>query len=213
MKQRKFQEDSAKCDRMMDDMIMKQLDNIGFDEPEDEHVNAPIRASQAPATRLRTATNSRPTRTVSTLRSREAAAALSAAPKPRVTPARVSPTPKPGLVSSLMPKKHARAPSNPSSMRNTAAAATSNTTVGYSKGRSVSSTLRENTISERTATTSLSPETYMRLYGIPPLGSEMWTRCKAAGCFDAEEDAGQELEECLPTFGEDAEADDFQLTL
>ena len=86
----------------------------------------------------------------------------------------------------------------------------SNTTVGYSKGRSVSSTLRENELS---AKTPLSPETYMKLYGLPPLGSEMWTRCKAAGCFDTEENAGQELQECLPAFAEDEEAESFQLTL
>lgn len=115
----------------------------------------------------------------------------------------------------LMPKK-TRAPSNPSSMRNTAAVVTSNTTVGYSKGRSVSSTLREKTAEQPSSSSAtLSPETYMQLYGPPPLGSDMWSRCKAAGCFDSSDEsvASQELEEPLPTFEEDEEAESFQLTL
>lgn len=101
-------------------------------------------------------------------------------------------------------------------MRSTAATVTSNTTVGYSKGRSVSSTLRETASAQKAAHSEalLSPETYMQLYGKPPLDSEMRIRCKAAGCFDTEESASyQELEEQLPTFEEDEEADNFQLTL
>lgn len=31
---------------------------------------------------------------------------------------------------------------------------------------------------------------YIQRYGVPRLGSEMWFRCKSAGCFD--EDAGDE---------------------
>lgn len=211
-KQRKFQEDSAKCDKMVDEMIMKQLDAVSFNErSEDEAVKSVARVPLASTTRSKApSSNARPSRNIPTLRSREAAAALSA-PKTRSASARVAAAPKPSVVSSLlMPKKKARVPTNPSPMRNTAAAMNSNTTVGYSKGRSVSSTLRENELS---AKTPLSPETYMQLYGPPPLGSEMWTRCKAAGCFDTEENAGQELQECLPTFAEDEEAESFQLTL
>lgn len=100
-------------------------------------------------------------------------------------------------------------------MRSTAATVTSNSTVGYSKGRSVSSTLRETASAQKAATSEalLSPETFMQLYGKPPLDSEMWLRCKAAGCFDEENVGYQELEEQLPTFEEDEEADNFQLTL
>lgn len=102
-------------------------------------------------------------------------------------------------------------------MRSTAALVTSNTTVGFSKGRSVSATLRETASAQKAANTEalLSPETYMQLYGMPPLDSEMWFRCKAAGCFDTAEEsaAPQEFEEQLPTFEEDAEEDNFQLTL
>lgn len=196
---------------------MKQLDSVGFNDPSEDEI-APAPKPQQRSLRAKTpSTSTRPTRNISTLRSREAAAALSA-PKPSTASARPAAVPKSRLASAssvLMPKK-TRVPSNPSSMRNTAAAATSNTTMGYSKGRSVSSTLREKTAEQPSSTSAtLSPETYMQLYGPPPLGSDMWSRCKAAGCFDSpsESATSQELEEPLPTFEEDEEAASFQLTL
>lgn len=215
-KQRKFHENSLKCDKMAEETIMKQLDSISFNEPsEDESVKAPV--PQPRSTRSKAPpTTTRHTRTVSTLRSREAANAL-AAPKPSAAPTHVAAAPKSRLPPALLPKKKTRVPTNPSSMRDTAATVTSNTTVGYSKGRSVSSTLHEKTEEPKPSDThtTLSPETYMQLYGAPPLGSEMWTRCKAAGCFDSPEDTAtsQELEDYLPTFEEDDEALNFQLAL
>lgn len=212
-KQRKFQEESVKADKMVDEMIMKQLDSIGFSEAsEDEAMKAP--KPQPEAARAKTpSTSTRPARNISTLRSREAAAALGGQ-KTTAPPARTTAPPKPRVASALMPKKKTRVPTNPSSMRNTAAAATSNTTVGYTKGRSVSATLREQQIEHKKSSssqTSISPGTYMRLYGPPPLGSEMWSRCKAAGCLEDSDEAGPE--ELLPTFEEDEEAENFQLTL
>ena len=215
-KQRQFQQNSAMCDKMVDEMIMKQLDSVRFnDSSEDEAAQAP--APMPPTSRAKVpSTNFRPTRSISTLRSREAASAL-AAPQPTAAPPRVAAAPKSrGVSSLLMPKKKTRTPTNPSSMRNTAAAVTSNNTVGYSKGRSVSSTLREDTVQKPSDKQStLSPETYLQLYGQPPLESDMWSRCKAAGLLDDSDEAGssQELEEELPTFEEDEEAQDFQLTL
>ncbi|KAJ5498841.1 hypothetical protein N7453_007892 [Penicillium expansum] len=213
-KQRKFKEDSAACDKMVDDMIMKQLEDIGFESSgESESANA-LQPNDIPPKRP---TTTRHTRSVSTLRARDAVAAL-AGPQPTAPP-RVASTAKPrvaSLASSLvMPKRHARVPSNPSSMRNTAASLNSRTTVGYSKGRSVSSTLREKHSQTQKLASSqiLSPETYMQLYGPPPLDSEMWSRCKAAGCFDTPDETTQEPEEPLPTFEEDDEAQSFQLTL
>lgn len=192
---------------------MKQLDSIGFSEAsEDEAAQAP--KPQAEAARAQTASHStRPVRNISTLRAREAATAL--AGQKTKAPARTTAALKPRLASALMPKKKTRVPTNPSSMRNTAAAATSNTTVGYTKGRCVSATLREQKVEQKKSSstqTSISPETYMRLYGPPPLGSEMWARCKAAGCLD-DPDENTEPEELLPTFEDDEEADNFQLTL
>ncbi|KAJ6145576.1 hypothetical protein N7470_009471 [Penicillium chermesinum] len=205
-KQRKFQQDSAQCDKMVDDMIMKQLESVGFNESSEDEGDKimPSVSTGSDTQRKGPASNTR-SRNISTLRSREAAAALSGS-KSTTAPARPVVAPKSRLTPSvLMPKKKARVPTNPSSMRTTAAAVTSNTTVGYTKGRSVSTTLREN---KARPMATLSPETYFQLYGPPPLGSKMWVRCKAAGCFDNEEDS-----EDLQTFGEDDEADDFQLTL
>lgn len=215
-KQRKFQEDSAKADKMVDEMIMKQLDSIGFSEPsEDEAIKAPKPQPQTARAKA-SSSSTRPSRNIPTLRSRDAAAAL-AGPKATVAPAKTAATPKPRIASSLlMPKKKTRVPTNPSPMRNTAATVTSNSTVGYSKGRSVSSTMREKQVEQKkkpsNAQTTLPPETYMQLYGPPPLGSEMWSRCKAAGCFD-DPNENAEPEELLPTFEEDEEAENFQLAL
>lgn len=203
-RQRKFQEDSVKCDNMINETIMKQLDSIGFtDRTEDVTPRAPKPRLQ-PTHRKAPSTGMRPTRQVPTIRSREAAAAL-AAPRPSSAPSRAVAVPKSRVASaaSALMQKKTRVPTNPSSMRSTAAAVTSNTTVGFSKGRSVSATLRETASAQKAANTEalLSPETYMQLYGMPPLDSEMWIRCKAAGCFDTAEEsaAPQEFEEQLPT--------------
>lgn len=122
------------------------------------------------------------------------------------------PTTKPSVLSSktrlntsiLSRPKKAPMPSNPSPMRHTAATATSRTTMGYSKGRAASATLRQTVLPKKDTKqttkevpdTSLPPADYISRYGIPRLGSEMWIRCKRAGCFN--EDKGRDLEE---TFG------------
>lgn len=213
-KQRKFKEDSAKADKMADEMIMKQLDSVKLSEPSDDEATAVPEPQPTTARAKTSSTSTRPARNIPTLRSREAATAL-AGTGMTAAPARTTAAPKPRVASSLlMPKKKTRAPTNPSSMRNTAAAVTSNTTVGYSKGRNVSSTLRDQQAEQKKPSetqSTLSPATYMQLYGPPPLGSEMWSRCKAAGCVDDQED--REREELLPTFAEDEEAENFQLTL
>ncbi|KAJ5558733.1 hypothetical protein N7461_002705 [Penicillium sp. DV-2018c] len=191
-KQRKFKEDSAAYDKMVDEMILQQLESVGFEGSAESESTKPTRPHAVRPKKPTTA--ARVTCSVSTLRSREAAAALASTQQ----------TPAPE-----------RVPSNPSSMRHTAASAGSRTTLGYSKGRSVSSTLREKNAQAQKPLSSevLSPETYMQLYGPPPLDSEMWIRCKTAGCFDTPDESPQEPEEPLPTFEEDEEAQNFQLTL
>jgi hypothetical protein len=97
--------------------------------------------------------------------------------------------------------KDCPASTNPSPMRHTAATAASRTTIGYSKGRATSATLRQ-TVEPKKSTksdgndypdTSLAPADYIKRYGEPRFGSDMWMRCKSAGCFD--EDEGPSLEE------------------
>ncbi|KAH1500323.1 hypothetical protein LV164_003133 [Aspergillus fumigatus] len=219
-RQRKFQEDSIAFDKKVDEMILKQLEEIGFedktelDPPSEPHVEeVPKRRLEVRRAKL-TMTKPKYTSNISTVRARDAVAALSRVEPSgaRARPATMS-KPKPRVAPSLLASRKPRVPSNLSSIRHAAATANSKTTLGYSKGRTVSSRLhgKPSTTPERSV---LSPETYIELHGMPPLGSEMWYRCKIAGCFDSEEDRlAAEAERNLPTFGEDEEAQNFQLTL
>lgn len=243
-------------DKKMEALIQEQVDNMELlginvrqfpDEPCAEEVAAEImrkrEQKQQPAKRVIV------DRSVSTVKSRNAARMLSQQPRPTVAPP-LKPKQKPRIRFSsgfIRPKKQQQqqqqqqqqepTPSNPSSMRHAAATASSRTTVGYSRGRRVSSNLRQKTAinnkqqsssinsSRSSQTTSLksssnpadilSPARYMELYGSPPFGSEMWSRCKAAGLFDSDDTADAFIhEEEIPSFPvEDEEAANFQLTL
>lgn len=223
-RQRKFQEDSIAFDKEVDEMILKQLEEIEFedktelDPPREPHVEeGPKRRLEVRRAKL-TTTKPKYTSNISTVRARDAVAALSKVEPSgaRARPAAMS-KPRPRVASSLLTARRPRVPSNLTSTRHAAATANSKTTLGYSKGRIVSSKLhgKTSTTPEKSVPKSvLSPETYIELYGMPPLGSEMWYRCKGAGCFDSEEDRlAAEAERNLPTFGEDEEAQNFQLTL
>lgn len=134
---------------------------------------------------------------------------------------------KPRLNSSLVSRpKKTPAPTNPSTIRHNVATAASKTTVGHAKGRATSATLRKTGLPKRDSKAkeneipdiSLCPEEYIQRYGEPKFGSDMWIRCKSAGCFDKYE--GPSLEEIFAggrsrgldaLLREDAE-EDFQLT-
>ncbi|KAL9105213.1 MAG: hypothetical protein Q9187_008763, partial [Circinaria calcarea] len=69
------------------------------------------------------------------------------------------------------------------------------TTMGYSKGRAASANLRKTILPSKADKSApevpdptLAPAVYIQRFGIPPFGSEMWTRCQASGCFDEDED-------------------------
>ena len=143
-----------------------------------------------------------------------------------VSKANVAPA-KPRFNTSLVARpKMTPAPTNPSPMRHNAAVAASKTTMGYSKGRATSVTLRKSVLpkkdvktgSDEVPDTSLAPAEYIRRYGVPRLGSEMWIRCRAVGCFD--ENEGPSLEEVfagdhphgLDTLLREEAEQDFQLT-
>lgn len=185
-----------------------------------------IEAETAPATK-----KSLPSKGPSTLKSKVAAASLSlpkqsgptlkTASKPNNAPA------KPRLTTSLATRpKKIPAPTNPSPMRHNAAVAASKTTMGYSKGRAASASLRKTVlpnkevkaVSNEIPDTSLAPAEYIQRYGVPRVGSEMWIRCRAVGCFD--EDEGPSLEEIfagdhphgLDTLLREEAEQDFQLT-
>ena len=186
-----------------------------------EKTMAEIEAETGPKPKTTTPVNG-----PSTIKSKSAAAALS---QPKTTSTGPKTASKPGLqpaksrlnTSIISGVKKAPVPTNPSSMRHTAAVATSKTTMGYAKGRSTSATLRKTVIPDKkpeVPDTSLAPAEYIRRYGEPRLGSEMWFTCKRAGCFD--EDEGPSLEEIFAgdnpnaldkLIREEAEQD-FQLT-
>lgn len=162
-------------------------------------------------------------RAASTLSPPKATTALS---KPTVAPSK--PTikalapPKSKLPSTLPSGKIVPPPpTNPSPMRHTASTAVSKTTMGYSKGRVASATLRKTILPPKNAIPTskvpditLAPAIYIQRYGVPEFGSEMWRRCKVSGCFDVEED--EEWKEgwrggAGDLLREEAEAD-FELT-
>ncbi|KAL4865970.1 hypothetical protein BDV12DRAFT_140629 [Aspergillus spectabilis] len=206
-RQRKFQQNSAAYDKMVDEEILKQVESIGFSEPsDDDHSSQPPVAeisqrrgeSRHP---IVTAGKSKYTTGVSTVRARDAAKALSGSER-SVPRTRAAPIVKPRarVTSSLFPSKKPRAPANPSSLRHTAAAATSRTTVGYTKGREVSSRLHgkaKTPTTQPACKAALSPETYTQPYRSPPA------------------DAGpdQSADDLFPTYEEDEETQNFQLTL
>ena len=173
-----------------------------------------------------------PSQGPSTIKSKFAAAALSqpkqpiTMPKPTLKPG--APSTKPRFHTSLAsrPKKTPQ-PTNPSPMRHTAATAASKTTMGYAKGRATSATLRQTLLPRKDPRpaanelpdTTLAPADYIQRYGVPRLGSDMWFRCKTAGCFD--EDDAPSLEQIfagdnphgMDTLLREEAEQEFQMTL
>ncbi|KAJ0418045.1 hypothetical protein BJY00DRAFT_193605 [Aspergillus carlsbadensis] len=206
-KQRKFQETSAAYDQMMDKKILEQIESIAFDEPSDDDKSSKPAAAEI---RRRCLEAQRPRTTVgrtkypsgvSTIRARDAASALSGTERsvPRIRAAPIV-KPKAKVASALFPSKKARPPTNPSTMRHAAATAGSRTTVGYTKGREVSSRLHDKPkvpTSQVAATGILSPETYLR-----PDDS-----------YSLDTETDQFVEESFPQYEEDEETQNFQLTL
>ncbi|KAL4741785.1 hypothetical protein BDV11DRAFT_182407 [Aspergillus similis] len=206
-RQRKFQKDSAAYDKMVDETILKQIESIDFAGPSDDEQSKQPPVVEFPQRRIQTrhprttSGKSNYSSGVSTVCARDAAKALSSnertIPRTRVAPIM---KPRARIASSLFPSKKPRAPANPSSMRHTAAAADSRTTVGYSKGREVSSRLHgtaKTSPKQPTNKAALSRETYTQPYGFPSLESE----------------GDQFAEELFPTYEEDEETQNFQLTL
>jgi hypothetical protein len=216
-REREEKEANEAYDKHVEELIKQSLDDIeSRDEPftDETTPKAPQRLANIKAKRA-------VDRVIPTIKSRTAAGALALQPRKAAVPVkpRASAIPKTRLPSMLAARKKTPPPSNPSSMRHTAAIAGSKTTFGYSKGRQVSSVLRRTSQKDRSAdkppsNSILSPERYMTLYGEPPFGSEMWLRCKAAGCFDPEpDDAQDQLEAAMSVYQEDEESANFQLTL
>jgi hypothetical protein len=204
-RQRKFKQSSISYDKMVDEMIQKQIEDLDYwDEFDPQPRKAePIKGNETKA----------PAKSVSTMKARNAAAALSHTRSSSRVENKKPPVPTKAKapISQLMPKRRTPTPTNPS-----IAAASSRTTVGYSKGRSVSSTLQTKAtlVKEKQAPKSiLDPAKYMQLYGAPPAGSEMWMQCRDAGLVADPEEVADVNDVVLSLLEEDEESRDFQLTL
>ncbi|EER25933.1 hypothetical protein D8B26_008258 [Coccidioides posadasii str. Silveira] len=222
-KEREWREEQEAFDKRFDDLILQQvreMESLNIKEFPDEPCIEELEAKRLKGLEKKKANKPNINRHVSTLQSRSAAKALSRLPRPVAHPkTRPAPTARPRVITGLTSKRKSTVPSNPSSMRHTAAVVTSRTTLGYAKGRGVSSALRGRASKEEVKKVSstksiISPDKYMELYGPPPFGTEMWLRCKTAGLFDTEDVDQAILDEIPPSFyQEDEETANFQLTL
>lgn len=216
-RQRKFQEQMIASEKEIDEIIQKQVDDIDlkklFLEDKYEPLFEAISSKAYKTEHARSSSAMLPTR-ASTLKARNAAAALS---RPGSSATVRSDT----VRSSSAAAKARKTPTpqaNVSNARHAVATASSRTTVGYSRGRSVSSALPNKPTAAGKKTSQpkaiVSPEMYVQLYGAPPVGSEMWARCEEAGCLPEQDVVPISDEEIgLPLFEEDEETLNFQLTL
>ena len=140
--------------------------------------------------------------------------------KPAAAPAKLRPN------STLLSRpKKTPAPTNPSSMRHTAAIAASRTTVGRAQGRAVSAGFQKSAGQKKDSKftpfeerdTSLTPTEYYARWGEPPKGSDMWLDCWKLGileCSPKHQDKREaEDEQSWDDLLREAALDDFQLTL
>lgn len=217
--QRKFQAEAIASEKKIDEMIQKEIDAIDIKKILLEEETSPTVAIESKEVHTKTHTRSSsamlPTR-ASTLKARSAAAALS-------RPGSSATVRSDGTRSSSTTTKTRQTPTVPVKeleTRHAVARASSRTTLGYSKGRSVSSVLspisnKETEVAKRHPQPKavIAPETYIQLYGAPPVGSEMWQRCEDAGCLPKSE-ASIDHDEvlALPFLEEDEEALNFQLS-
>lgn len=240
---RRWKEQGDKIDKYYDELIQSEVDNmqlLGINVPEfagEDTIEDTIRKeklelerkqkaggvlSKAPIAPRKPLSTQGPT----TINSKKAAAALSQPKHASAAPTQqmVTSTAKSKVPSSILTvKKKTLQPTNPSTMRHTAAVAASRTTMGYSKGRATSSTMKQSILPKKpTATsapaeipdTTLAPAVYIQRYGVPPTGSEMWIRCFNYGCFNRDDDGLEDaLQGTTPAnlFEEDEAEADFQL--
>jgi hypothetical protein len=166
---------------------------------------------------------------IDTVRARGAISALSSQPSTRLPSAATRQTAssmqkKKQSLSVLGARRNPPAPSNPSPMRHSAAIAASRTTIGYSKGRSLSSVLPEKPMQGSRITSGkidqskIHPVEFRELYGEPPVGSKMWDRFREHGLFDDEFDEDVDEDDLAGHFwGKDVQAEEeediFQLPM
>jgi hypothetical protein len=212
-------------DRDMDKKILETLE--GWPNPDienDEKVDAMIAAGPKSKN---TATSG-----VSTMRAKAAVGALSqerSTTAARPTGSSIQRTRKPAFL--VHGTKQAPEPTNPSLMRPTAAAAISKNTIGYPKAKKPASIIpfNERPVSKASASTApakiaqstIHPKDFVRLYGTPPVESEMWFRLKQHELIEKsiKENEGDELagelfdKDFFPVDDEVDDEDVFQLPI
>lgn len=219
-KQREEKKASEDFDKQVEGTLKKDFDNmelLGINVRESPDEPCAEEISQMKMQEMQKEEGKKPEieRQNPTINSRSAAQALAFQPRTIQTRSMTGAAPKTRLPSVFSSRKKTPPPTNPSPMRHTAAVVNSKSTIGYSAGRKVASALRGETKRDSTDNI-LSPQRYIELYGEPAFGTEMWLRCKAAGCFDTERNGDDELlaeEAALPPYEEDEESANFQLTL
>ncbi len=244
--EREWKERSDKLDKHFDELIQSKVDNMTVhddDVPEMlvEDITKKIlrkdtkkpqgkpSSAKVSSEMRKPAINPLKNKGSATITAKNAAAALSQPQKTSTAPLQKSSSStstKSRIPSSLLAsKKKTPTPTNPSTMRHTAAVTASKTTMGYSKGRATSYTMKNSILPKDGVTksasagrpdTTLAPAMYIHRYGIPPVGSEMWLRCLNSGCFDDDEgDLDDAIKGITPgsVFEDDEAESDFQFTL
>lgn len=214
---RRWKEQGEKLDKEIDEQTQREIDNmplLGINVPEfpgEETIEERVRrmkmedevkkkALDGPSKSSNSNEKALATNGPATIKSRKAAAILSQSTASGTAPARkpLTTATKARMPFSLLGgKKKTPPPTNPSPMRHTAAVTASRTTMGYSKGRATSSTIRKSILPKNKASTgasaevpdtTLAPAVYIQKYGEPPVGSDMWIRCAQLGCFKDDDD-------------------------
>ena len=181
---KKYEKECAQYDRDVERQIEESLMNLlNADEELDKWVDAMIEAGP----KDRPLQDSK----VDSLRARGAAAALSQSkvPSAAMKPTASSLQKRKNPALSVLGSKNAPGPTNPSPMRQTAAAVVSKNTIGFPNARKPPSIVpRHNSYKDTKNVQSaksvkrnqmkLHPTEFQELFGEPPAGSEMWLRLR-----------------------------------
>ncbi|KAG9241443.1 hypothetical protein BJ878DRAFT_228297 [Calycina marina] len=224
---RKYEENRELSQKELERQVremMKEEWTVG-DVPETfQNIKKKLQKPATEPTVLKPRAASQP-KAVGTIASRNAASALSVTSNVAPVPKRVVPKPtssfQPPFLSRVKPTP---APANPSTMRHTAAAAASRSTIGYNKGRSAASVMnafpaaplikrKEGPISRSASNLSHSSDSTMTPAKFASEKEEDWSHLKFLDAFDRDDagfGSGGALPECMR--GEEEE-EEFLMTV
>jgi hypothetical protein len=241
--ERQWEEQQKKADKQVDELMEKAIEEmslIGYNVPEfpgdETFVSARMKREAGECQGKKVASiSSKPTvikkttatiRGPSTVTAKRAAKALSVKPETvKMATIRSKPAPKARIPTAFLIRSkndNTTKPTNPSSMRHTAATVTSKTTLGYTNGRAASATLSQkattsnnrNTHTKRSSSTgssstTLAPATFA-VRAQPEAVTEEWNRMRIYSDFDSDDEVAQSLKGGDWHVDEEAE-EDFEL--